>query len=166
MPPAPVEVAWEVARDRLFRTIDQKGTATAHPELAHSVHVEVDGLEPAREYFYRFRAGRETSQVGRTRTAPAAGAAVDRLRFAVCGCANYEDGYFTAYRRIAEGDFDFVLHTGDYIYEARPNSAPTQPEDPRASRSTKRSAWPTTARDTPSTRRTTTCARPTCRRRS
>ena len=123
MPPAPVEVAWELARDRSFRTIDQKGTATARPELAHSVHVEVGGLEPAREYFYRFHAGGETSQVGRTRTAPAAGAAVEQLRFAVCGCSYYEDGYFTAYRRIAEGDFDFVLHTGDYIYEARPNSA-------------------------------------------
>jgi alkaline phosphatase D len=123
MPQAPVEIAWEVARDRLFRTIDQKGTATADPQLAHSVHVEVTGLEPAREYFYRFRAGSEISQVGRTRTAPPAGAAVDRLRFAVCGCAYFEDGYFTAYRRIAESDFDFVLHTGDYIYEARPNSA-------------------------------------------
>jgi alkaline phosphatase D len=123
MPPSPVDVAWEVARDRRFRTIVQKGTATAQPELAHSVHVEVSGLEPARDYFYRFRAGREISQVGRARTAPPAGAAVDRLRFAVCGCSYWEDGYFTAYRRIAEGDFDFVLHTGDYIYEARPSSA-------------------------------------------
>lgn len=122
MPQAPVEVAWEVSRDRLFRTVDQKGTATAYPELAHSVHVEVSGLEPAREYFYRFRAGGEISQTGRTRTAPAAGAAVERLRFAVCGCSHYEQGYFTAYRRIAEGDFDFVLHTGDYIYEARPDN--------------------------------------------
>jgi len=123
MPPASIELGWEVARDRLFRTIEQKGTATASPELAHSVHVEVAGLEPAREYFYRFRAGGEISPTGRTRTAPAAGAAVDSLRFAVCGCAYYEDGYFTAYRRIGEGDFDFVLHTGDYIYEARPTSA-------------------------------------------
>ena len=122
MPPAPLDVAWEVARDRLFRNIEQKGTATAYPELAHSIHVEVQGLEPAREYFYRFRVGREISQIGRTRTAPAAGAAVDRLRFAVCGCSNYEDGYFSVYRRISEGDFDFVLHTGDYIYESRPTN--------------------------------------------
>jgi alkaline phosphatase D len=122
MPPAAMELAWEVARDRAFRTIEQKGTTTAYPELAHSVHVEVNGLEPAREYFYRFRIGRETSQVGRTKTAPAAGAAVDRLRFAICGCSNYEDGYFTAYRRLSEGDFDFVLHTGDYIYESRPTN--------------------------------------------
>jgi alkaline phosphatase D len=83
------------------------------------VHVEVSGLEPAREYWYRFRAGAEISQTGRTKTAPAAGAGVDRLRFAVCGCSHYETGYFTAYRRIAEEAFDFVFHTGDYIYEGR-----------------------------------------------
>ena len=104
---------------RASRHIVQKGTAPARPELGHSVHVEVAGLEPAREYWYRFRAGDEVSQVGRTRTAPAAGAPVDRLRFAVCGCQHYEDGYFTAFQRIAEEQFDFVFHTGDYIYEGR-----------------------------------------------
>ena len=39
---------------------------------AHSVHVEVTGLQPGRWYFYRFIAGDELSPVGRTRTAPAA----------------------------------------------------------------------------------------------
>jgi alkaline phosphatase D len=29
------------------------------------------------------------------------------------------DGFFTAYRRIAEEQFDFVFHFGDYIYERR-----------------------------------------------
>ena len=51
--------------------------------------------------------------------APAAGAAVDQLRFGVCGCSHYETGYFTGYRRIAQEQFDFVIHTGDYIYESR-----------------------------------------------
>jgi alkaline phosphatase D len=119
MPMSRLEIGWEVARDTAFRTIDRKGTAIARPELGHSVHVEVDGLEPGRDYWYRFRAGSEISPVGRTRTAPAANAAVDRLRFAMCGCCHYETGYFTAYRRIAEERFDFVLHTGDYIYEDR-----------------------------------------------
>ena len=53
----------------------QKGTALARPELGHSVHVEVAGLEPGREYWYRFHAGDEVSQIGRTKTAPPAGAA-------------------------------------------------------------------------------------------
>ena len=37
----------------------------------------------------------------------------------MCGCSHYEAGYFTGYRRIAEEQFDFVFHTGDYIYEGR-----------------------------------------------
>src|SRR5215218_5351794 len=76
MPMVNVPVQWELARDSVFRAVVQKGEELARPELAHSVHVEVNGLEPARDYWYRFRAGNEISQVGRTRTAPPAGAAV------------------------------------------------------------------------------------------
>jgi len=119
MPMVNVDVDWEVARDPRFASVVRKGTSVARPELGHSVHAEVAGLEPGREYWYRFHAGDETSQIGRTKTAPPAGAAVDRLRFAVCGCNHYEDGFFTAFRRIAEEQFDFVFHTGDYIYEGR-----------------------------------------------
>jgi alkaline phosphatase D len=121
MPMANVEVGWEIARDQKFASIASKGTSIARPELGHSVHVEVGGLEPGREYWYRFRAGGETSPTGRTKTAPPQGGAVDRLRFAVCGCSHFEAGYFTAFRRIAAEQFDFVFHTGDYIYEGRPD---------------------------------------------
>jgi alkaline phosphatase D len=125
LPPAPVEVAWEIARDERFRRIERTGTAVARPEFAHSVHVEVAGLEPHREYWYRFHADGASSPIARTRTAPSPGAAVEGLRFAVCGCNNYEHGYFTAFRAIAGEAFDVVVHTGDYIYEdsgdPRPN---------------------------------------------
>lgn len=123
MPMANVEVAWEVASDPGFRTITRKGLSIARPELGHAVHVEVNGLESGREYWYRFRAGSEVSQTGRAVTAPDANARVDRLRFAVCGCSHYEAGYFTALRRIADEQFDFVFHTGDYIYEGRTTGA-------------------------------------------
>ena len=119
MPMLTIPVQWEIARDAAFRSMAQKGESLARPELAHSVHVEVSGLEAGRDYWYRFRAGNEVSQTGRTKTAPAAGAAVDRLRFGVCGCSHFETGYFTGYRRIAQEQFDFVIHTGDYIYESR-----------------------------------------------
>ena len=125
MPMVTIPVQWEIARDTAFRSMAQKGETLARPELGHSVHVEVSGLEPGREYWYRFRAGNETSQIGRTKTAPAAGAAVDRLRFGVCGCSHYETGYFTGYRRIAQEQFDFVIHTGDYIYESRADGGRT-----------------------------------------
>ena len=123
MPAANLEVGWEVARDATFRSIAQKGMAIARPELGHSVHVEVNGLDAGREYWYRFHVGREVSQFGRTVTAPPAGANVERLRFAVCGCNHYETGYFTAFRHLADERVDFVFHTGDYIYEGRGNRA-------------------------------------------
>ena len=97
----------------------RRGTELARPELGHAVHAEVDGLEPGREYWYRFVVGRERSPVGRTKTAPAPGTPLERLRFGTCGCSNYESGYFTAFRHLAEERFDFVFHSGDYIYEYR-----------------------------------------------
>ncbi|MER8010446.1 PhoD-like phosphatase N-terminal domain-containing protein [Streptomyces sp. NPDC094149] len=44
-------------------------TAIAHPEFNHTVHVEVDGLDPDRVYYYRFRTGTWLGGTGRTRTA-------------------------------------------------------------------------------------------------
>jgi alkaline phosphatase D len=124
---AAMPVTWEVSEERRFTRLAASGTAIARPELAHAVHVEVAGLAPGRPYFYRFRAGTEASAVGRTRTAPAPGAATDRLRFAFAGCQHYEHGHFTAWRHIAaEPDLDFVFHYGDYIYEYR-GRVPGQP---------------------------------------
>jgi alkaline phosphatase D len=113
-----VTVAWEVARDEGFGDVVRSGTAVAYPERAHSVHVEVGGLDADRGYFYRFRAGAEASPVGRTRTAAAAGGGPARLRFAVASCQHYEQGYFAAYRHMAADDPDLVLFVGDYIYES------------------------------------------------
>jgi alkaline phosphatase D len=116
---APMNVEWEVASDRQFNTIVAHGTEVAHPELAHSIHVELTGLAPARPYYYRFRAAGEKSISGRATTLPAAGASPQSLRFGVCGCQHYEDGYYAAYRHMAEEDLAFVYHYGDYIYEDR-----------------------------------------------
>jgi len=112
-----VEVAWAVASDERMDKIVRKGMFRTGPDAGHAVHVEIDGLEPARDYFYRFSAGGEISATGRTRTLPAAGSAVAQLRFAHAGCQRYEDGYYTAYAHLARENFDFVFHYGDYIYE-------------------------------------------------
>lgn len=116
MPGARPIVAWEVASDEGFRTIVRRGRYTAAPELAYSVHVDVDGLEPDRWYHYRFLVGEATSPVGRLRTTPAAGAATP-LRFGVASCQNYEQGLFTALDHLAAEQLDLVTHLGDYIYE-------------------------------------------------
>ena len=118
MPQAAVEVAWEISADESFRKVVRQGKETAEPQWAHSVHAEAGGLAPARDYFYRFRAGGVTSPTGRTRTMPDAGAIAERLRFAFGSCQHYEQGYFTAYRHMAREDLDLVVHLGDYIYES------------------------------------------------
>lgn len=109
-------VNWEIASDEGFTNVVQQGRATAAPELGHSIHVDVQGLDPDRWYFYRFTSGEAQSPVGRTRTLPA-DLAETPLRLAAASCQNWEQGLFTAYRHLAAEDLDLVTHLGDYIYE-------------------------------------------------
>lgn len=100
-----------------MRHIVQKGTAHAGPDLAHSVHVEVNGLSPDRWYWYRFHAGDATSPVARTRTSPALHAMPEKLRFSFVSCQKYENGYYTGFDHLSDESPDLVIHLGDYIYE-------------------------------------------------
>ncbi|CAL9601167.1 Phospholipase D [Streptomyces sp. enrichment culture] len=111
-------VSWTVATDRALTDVVAKGTVTARAASDHTVKADVRGLSPATDYWFRFSAGGTDSPVGRTRTAPAADAAVTGLRFGVVSCSNWEAGHFSAYRHLAaRGDLDAWLHLGDYIYE-------------------------------------------------
>ncbi|MGC0332574.1 alkaline phosphatase D [Streptomyces sp. SAI-170] len=111
-------VEWVVATDKALTNIVAKGSVTATAASDHTVKADVRGLAPATDYFFRFSAGGTDSPTGRTRTAPAADAAVANLRFGVVSCANWEAGHFAAYRHLAaRGDLDAWLHLGDYIYE-------------------------------------------------
>ena len=121
MPMSLLQVKWEVASDDRFRTIVAAGEAPARPELGHSVHVEVSGLQAGTTYWYRFSIGSDRSLFGRAKTLPAAGSAANRLRFAIAGCQHYESGLYTAYRAMAGDDLDFVYHYGDFIYEYSPD---------------------------------------------
>ncbi|MFE0276710.1 alkaline phosphatase D family protein, partial [Streptomyces sp. NPDC058992] len=112
------EVSWEIAEDRGFTRIVTAGLTTATAATDHTVKVDVRGLSPATTYFFRFASGGTHSTTGRTRTAPATDAAAPGVRFGVVSCANWESGYFAAYRHLAaRADLDAVLHLGDYIYE-------------------------------------------------
>lgn len=117
MPQAVVAVDWALATDERMRNVIQHGTDYATPEWAHSIHVEPSGLDPGRDYWYRFEAGGVRSPIGRTRTAPTHGAPLDRLKLAVACCQHYEQGYYTAYRHMLEDNLDLIIHVGDYIYE-------------------------------------------------
>ena len=116
MPARGVDVEWEVARDEWFTRIEQRGMTTAAPEAAHSVHVELTGLRPGADYFYHFRTGGYVSPSGRTRTAPEDDSLAP-MTMCVASCSNYEQGWFTAYRRLADEHPDLVVHLGDYQYE-------------------------------------------------
>ncbi|HKR48462.1 MAG TPA: alkaline phosphatase D family protein [Pseudonocardiaceae bacterium] len=117
MPPRPVDVEWELATDEGFRQVEQRGRSVAVPEAGHSVHIELTGLRPGGEYFYRFRAAGHLSPVGRTRTAPAPTTTGSALTMCFASCSQYEHGWFTAYRRLAAEHPDVILHLGDYQYE-------------------------------------------------
>ncbi|MEC5181952.1 alkaline phosphatase D family protein [Arthrobacter sp. CG_A4] len=116
-----VLVGWEISADAAFKKVVARGTAATGPARDHTVKVVAAGLAPATSHWFRFTLGRESSPVGRTRTAPAAGTAVARLKFGVVSCANWQAGYFSSYRHLAaRGDLDAVLHLGDYLYEYAP----------------------------------------------
>ncbi len=117
MPPFDWTVRYEVASDDRFRKIVQKGTAAAPAQFAHSVHVEVAGLSPAREYWYRFMVDGEVSATGRTRTLPAPDAKVATFSLAVTSCQDYRMGQYAAWRQVAASQPDLILFLGDYIYE-------------------------------------------------
>ncbi|MFF3287539.1 alkaline phosphatase D family protein [Streptomyces sp. NPDC003023] len=134
---ADTEVVWEVAEDRGFTRIAARGTTTSRAASDHTVKVDVRGLRPGTSYWYRFAAGDTVSPSGRTRTAPAPDAATPGVRFGVVSCANWEAGWFSAYRHLAaRGDLDAVLHLGDYIYEYATGGYPAEqyvvrPHEPR-----------------------------------
>ena len=118
---ADAAVEWEIATDREFANIVRTGAERATSATDHTVKVDPRGLKPATDYFYRFRWDGKVSPAGVTHTAPAYTADIGEYKLAVASCANYECGYFTAYRDMAEraaaGEIDLVVFLGDYIYE-------------------------------------------------
>ncbi|EDM80880.1 putative alkaline phosphatase [Plesiocystis pacifica SIR-1] len=117
-PDEAVRLFFEVAVDPDFELrvaadyIDVEATSARD----HTMKIDVDGLDPASTYYYRFYAQGRVSPVGRTRTAPAG--ASEHLRFALASCSSLAHGYFHPYRELStRADLDAILHVGDYIYE-------------------------------------------------
>jgi alkaline phosphatase D len=119
-----VTIGYEIATDDAMSKVVRRGAATAEQIFAYSVHLDVAGLEPGRPYWYRFKSGDAQSPVGRAVTLHAADSSPDRLRFGYVSCSNYEHGYFSAYRHLAEEGPEFVLFLGDYIYETIEQNRP------------------------------------------
>jgi alkaline phosphatase D len=118
LPDADVEVEWEMATDAGMTEVAAAGSAAAVAALGHSVHVDVTGLQPDTEYYYRFRLGEFATPPARTRTFAAPGTTPEQFRFAFSSCQNWEQGYYAAYRDLVEqGNIDAFVFLGDYIYE-------------------------------------------------
>ncbi|MFD6856889.1 alkaline phosphatase D family protein [Rhodococcus sp. NPDC060090] len=90
MPNRSIPVQWEVAEDEQMARVVARGEEQAVLDSAHSVHVELFGLRPGREYFHRFRTGDHMSIVGRALTTPAATETPAALAMAFASCAQYE----------------------------------------------------------------------------
>ncbi|WP_067509555.1 alkaline phosphatase D family protein [Nocardia puris] len=128
---APIAVRYEVARDEGFGAVVTSGTVTATAAGDFTVKVDASGLAPGTRYFYRFTVGGVTSPVGRTATAPSAGATPEVFRAAVVSCSDYQAGYFSAYRHLAaRDDLDVVIELGDYLYEYGADHAIVRAHEP------------------------------------
>lgn len=108
---------YEIAADPQLRRIVRRGDCLSESQFSHSVHLDVRGLAPGRSYWYRFISAGSASRIGRAMTLPAPGQTPQRLRLGFVSCANYEQGYFSAYRHLADEDPDLVIFLGDYLYE-------------------------------------------------
>lgn len=112
----PATVEWELAEDAAFIRLIGRGQVQTGPERDWTVKVLAQGLIPGATCHYRFRCKGALSPIGRTRTLPTG--SLQRLGIALASCSNYAFGFFNAYDAIArDARVEFVLHTGDYIYE-------------------------------------------------
>lgn len=121
-----VTVELEIALDEDFTErfqLDEDACSialTAEARFDHCLKARVTDLAPGTHYYYRFiyekDGTRYVSNVGRTKTAPAAGEDVS-VSFAFVSCQDYNGRYFNVYKRLNEEELDFVVHLGDYVYE-------------------------------------------------
>src|SRR5437763_15728350 len=122
----PAQLTLEVAEDELFERVAASAPVTVSAAADWTCRVLVGGLKPARVYWYRFSDGDGNgSRVGRTITAPLPNDP-RTVNFAFVSCQDVNEGKLNAYRRMIYEDerapaaeqLDFVLHLGDFIYEA------------------------------------------------
>lgn len=123
-----VNVNWQVATDKAFDNIVREGSASTSQARDYTIKIDVTELETGQAYYYRFLGNNTASPIGSTRTLPKQD--ISKVKFAVFSCSNYPAGYFTPYATAAkQGDYDFALHLGDYIYEYAADGYATEKAD-------------------------------------
>ncbi|MFC4519905.1 alkaline phosphatase D family protein [Cupriavidus pinatubonensis] len=119
----PVEVRLQVSTQQDFGTMLVNQRLSALPDWDYTLRNKVTGLSAATQYYYRFLLGDRPSMTGRTRTAAAAGTPLSQLRFAFVSCQNWNVNHWAGMEELANQDLDFIVHVGDYIYEAVPGGS-------------------------------------------
>jgi alkaline phosphatase D len=114
---APVSLRLYVSASATFDSTIALVDLTAAGTYDFTVRAKVTGLAPDTRYYYRFLAGNDFSAAGQTKTAPAATAANDAVRFAWLTCQDWSTNHWAAMDMLAAEDLDFLVHLGDYIYE-------------------------------------------------
>lgn len=94
-----------------------RGTALTDATIDWVVKLDLRGLKSYTDYVFAFVAEGKTSVVGQTRTAPSLNDTVEKLRYVLLSCADYERGYFHSYDLASTIEaIDVWFMIGDYIY--------------------------------------------------
>lgn len=118
-----VAVTLELAMDSSFRElITAPIKLTAKAMYDNTIRHKLTGLSALTTYYYRFRAGTGVSRVGRFKTAPQINAELNSLNFAFMACQDWSVNHWIGLTALAKHNLDFVVHLGDYIYEAAGDS--------------------------------------------
>lgn len=122
-----VTLNWQMSTSRSFDTIAAYGTVGAKSRYGYNAKKKITGLDAGTTYYYRYQYTKGNTNyctaIGRTRTAPSAGADVP-VRFTVVSGQDYIGKYWNTYRHMItkgfeadEDGIDFIVHLGDYVYE-------------------------------------------------
>lgn len=109
-----INVQYEVALDPEFKKPVASGIVSTSPEIDYTLKKEVEGLQPAKIYYYRWSWNGHFSPIGRTKTLPLK---AEKIRIAIASCQHYGAGFYTAYKYMLQDNPDFIIHLGDWIYE-------------------------------------------------
>ncbi|MEJ6007790.1 alkaline phosphatase D family protein [Paucibacter sp. AS339] len=102
----------------LSGAVDSEADVPVYAFYDNTLRHKISGLKPATVYYYQFTAGDSRSKVGRFKTAPAADADIDALKFAFMTCQDWSVNHWAGMSSLAQENLDFIVHLGDYIYEA------------------------------------------------
>lgn len=127
-PGADLTTGLEWATDAAFtQNLKSQSNLSVLAANDNCLKIKLTSLTAGTTYYYRFvytdnSGQQQVSNIGRTKTAPAAATDAD-VNYALLSCQDYVGRYYNTLKRLVElseedgNDLDFVVHVGDYVYE-------------------------------------------------